>query len=54
MNKLDTSSPVKEDVDITYRKIAIAAGWQLYKPATPSFSNTYFTTPVNYFDQNAP
>ena len=29
MNKAGTST--KEDVDITYRKIAIGAGWQLYK-----------------------
>ena len=31
MNKAGTSLTTKEDVDITYRKIAIGAGWQLYK-----------------------
>ena len=31
MNKAGTSLTTKEDIDITYRKIAIGAGWQLYK-----------------------
>jgi len=53
MNKAGSITTTKEDVDITYRKIAIAAGWQLYKqPAagvTP-FSNTIFSSGTNYFD----
>jgi hypothetical protein len=52
MNKAGSSLTSKEDVDITYRKIAIGAGWQLYKqPATAAaFSNTIFSASTNYFD----
>jgi len=52
MNKAGTSTSIKEDVDITYRKIAIGAGWQLYKqPATPgAFTNGIFSASTNYFD----
>lgn len=53
MNKQDTSTATKEDVDITYRKMAIAAGWQLYKPAS-TFSSGDFIQSVKYFSQNAP
>jgi hypothetical protein len=33
--------------------MAIAAGWQLYKPVA-TFSNSYFLVSANYANQNAP
>jgi hypothetical protein len=53
MNKLDTSATVREDVNISYREMAIAAGWQLYKPSA-SFSSSYFLTAANYVSSSAP
>lgn len=54
MNKLGTSTTLKEDVDITYRQMQIAAGWQMFKASPTAFTAATFATPSAYFGTTSP
>lgn len=53
MNKLGSTTTIKDDVDIGYREMAISAGWYLFKQGS-AMSGSTFSTSSNYFAQNAP